>query len=1363
MVPCEGTNRVATTEESQRIRSRIRGALLNYCFSQGRTGLIAGIVGSTVIVAVLWNEAHRSWLLIWLVAVALSIAVGQLAGKAFKKTSPQGEAVDVWERLYVSGAVVCGLIWGSTGLLMFPVDSMPHQFFLALLLAGVASVEVILLSANVFACTSAVMLTLLPVGARFAYEGTEFYITIGISLALFAFILLIAGHRLHRVLSDSIELSFIRDDLYEHILQEKSRVETLYNNLKKEVELHKHTTQALRDSQKRYRALVEDTTDLICRLMSSGRISYVNEAACACLGKQAEEFLGESFLSIFPEDDHEVVQNILQSLGSDCPALTTEHRIRNFEGALRWIQWSYRALFGGDGKIVEYQAVGRDITDRKRAEDALESSERRFRSFVETASDVIWTLNLDLRFTYVSPSVTQLLGYSVEEIMLLNPLKTLTRDSRDLVIRALHEEMEAERITGPRKSPRRFEVLEQYRKDGSLIQIEITVTFLRDSSGRPTGVLGISRDVTERRIMEDKIRQSEERYRLLVETMNDGLAMNDENGRFVFVNSGFCRIVGYDREEIMGKRIRDFIAGESVPTLTEECSSRQGGQKHAAYELTLVRKDGSAIPVFVSTQGMYDDSGRYKGSISVSKNLAEIRRLEDALRDSAEKYRALVENAREGILVVQNERLKYVNPKASEKWKIPLQEVGSKPVWEIIHPDHRELWRNYYSRVLQGHSLPHHETKIVLPDGQIRWVQVTGVSMTWDGSPAVLVFAADITWLKEVEEILRESHDELEARVRRQTEDLESANERLSREIQKRIQMQEELKISEQRYRDLAELLPQMVFEADLAECVTFLNRAGQEACGSTSANLERGIGLSDIFLGKGFDDLRTEIKQADADHRFAGREVSVKHKDGTSFPAMVYSSPICDGETVTGIRGVAVDITKRKRYEMQLEESERRFRAVFDQAHDCIFLKDQDLKYSHVNPAMLSLMELQEKETVGLLDDDIFGPQQADQLKRLDLRALQGQVIESEHTLTLGGRQVTFNCIRMPLTDATGNAIGVCGIARDVTERKATQSVKKVGEPASQSQAMRGTLRQARLAAKSDSLVLLLGESGSGKDYLARYIHRASTRSGSPFFSINCAALAPELAESELFGHEPGSFTGARGRKRGMVELAEGGTLLLNEIGELSLPMQAKLLSFLDNRSITRVGGEREIEVDARIIAATNRCLAAEAEEGRFRNDLFHRLNVFTICLPPLRERLEDLPVLVESILAELTDKLGLGDSPLLDSRLMRLLASYHWPGNIRELKNVLERAVILSEGKKIDPRHVRVEPSSPAPHHDAWSYTVTFPETGTNLNNVTREVKAALVKEALTRAGNKRKDAALLLGISADALKHHMRSLPL
>jgi len=240
--------------------------------------------------------------------------------------------------------------------------------------------------------------------------------------------------------------------------------------------------------------------------------------------------------------------------------------------------------------------------------------------------------------------------------------------------------------------------------------------------------------------------------------------------------------------------------------------------------------------------------------------------------------------------------------------------------------------------------------------------------------------------------------------------------------------------------------------------------------------------------------------------------------------------------------------------------------------------------------------------------------------------------------------------------------------------------------DPASQASAeMQRVYELAQMAADSGGSVLLLGETGAGKDFMAKWIHNHSPRRDEPFFSVNCSAISRELSESELFGHEPGAFTGAKGRKLGMLELAQRGTLLLNEIGELDLATQSKLLTFLDTKAFLRIGGQKYISVDTHIIAATNRDLQQQVEEGRFRQDLFFRINVFPITIPPLRERRSDLPALINDLLWSLQKRMGLKRPPKITNLAMEVLRRYAWPGNVRELQNILERAIILCPDKPI------------------------------------------------------------------------------
>jgi PAS domain S-box-containing protein len=449
-------------------------------------------------------------------------------------------------------------------------------------------------------------------------------------------------------------------------------------------------------------------------------------------------------------------------------------------------------------------------------------------------------------------------------------------------------------------------------------------------------------------------------------------------------------------------------------------------------------------------------------------------------------------------------------------------------------------------------------------------------------------------------------------------------------------------------------------------------------------------------------------------------------------------------------------EIVERARAQEALTLSEGRMRAIFEAATECIFIKNRSLKYALVNPYMANLLELPASYIAGRVDEELFGQEAGQHLRQVDQRVLAGETIEEEHTRPVKGLPTTFLDVRSPIRNSKGQIIGICGISRNITDRSRIFSLNQGVAEEYLSPAMRASLARASVAANSDLIVLIEGESGSGKDYLALYIHNNSNRSGGPFYAINCAAITEDLAESELFGHEAGAYTGAIRRKRGLVELAEGGTLLLNEIGELSLPIQAKLLTFLDTFSFTRVGGERSVTVNVRIMAATNRDLSQAVARGEFRRDLFFRLNVYGIRVPPLRERLADIPVLTRQIVGQLARELRLTAGLSIRPEDMEKLIQYSWPGNVRELKNVLERSVILSEGPDLRLDFLELAETS----HCKSPWTVEFPPSP-SINSAIGELRRQFIELALQRTDGNKCAAARILGISRYALQRQMKAL--
>jgi DNA-binding NtrC family response regulator len=290
---------------------------------------------------------------------------------------------------------------------------------------------------------------------------------------------------------------------------------------------------------------------------------------------------------------------------------------------------------------------------------------------------------------------------------------------------------------------------------------------------------------------------------------------------------------------------------------------------------------------------------------------------------------------------------------------------------------------------------------------------------------------------------------------------------------------------------------------------------------------------------------------------------------------------------------------------------------------------------------------------------------------------------------------------------------------------------------------------------APTRATVLLCGESGVGKDLIARAIHHHSPRSTRPFIKINCTALPENLMESELFGYEKGAFTGANTTKPGKFEQGDTGTVFLDEIGDVPPSIQVKLLRILQEREFERLGSNKTRHIDVRVLAATNVDLRAALEEGRFREDLYYRLNVMPLNIPALRERKEDIPFLAEHFVAKLSGEIGSRAHEISEAAIQKLM-SYHWPGNVRELENVIERSLVLAAGDTLEPADIRLDSAPRAPRAAAADYGI--PE-GMTLD----EYEQAIIREALKRANNNKSQAARLLGLTRNALRYRLSQMGL
>lgn len=312
-----------------------------------------------------------------------------------------------------------------------------------------------------------------------------------------------------------------------------------------------------------------------------------------------------------------------------------------------------------------------------------------------------------------------------------------------------------------------------------------------------------------------------------------------------------------------------------------------------------------------------------------------------------------------------------------------------------------------------------------------------------------------------------------------------------------------------------------------------------------------------------------------------------------------------------------------------------------------------------------------------------------------------------------------------------------------EVSERPCHASGSDTGLVGS-TRVMRDLLDTAIRVARSRATVLITGESGTGKELFARLVHEESPRRDRTYVKVNCAALAESLLESELFGHEKGAFTGAHQRRAGRFEIANGGTIFLDEIGETTPALQAKLLRVLEVREFERVGGTETLSTDVRVVAATNRDLEEEIKKGRFREDLFYRLQVVNLRVPPLRERREDVSALARHFLTHYAQENGIG-SPELSDGALRLLMAHDWPGNVRELENTIERVVVMDPGATVLPEHLNLAGGAEDLHK---------PDVSAHVGRSLEEMEQAMILRTLESTGNSRKEAARILGVTARTL---------
>jgi PAS domain S-box-containing protein len=677
----------------------------------------------------------------------------------------------------------------------------------------------------------------------------------------------------------------------------------------------------------------------------------------------------------------------------------------------------------------------------------------------------------------------------------------------------------------------------------------------------------------------------------------------------------------------------------------------------------------------------------------------------------------------------------------------PATKVTVEHVAQRTHPEDQETLRGFLEQVSRDRKEWDFEHRLLMPDGSVKFVRAVGRPSVDEAGRFEFVGAVtDVTERKRSEEDMR-------------------------------------------KLASLVENGTDFIGMASLEGEVLFLNAAAQALVGLAGDEQVRQTKILDYIAEQDLARFENEVLPAVfKDGRWEG-ETHFKHFQTGESIAM-WQHVFFVTEEGTGRRlalaTICRDLTERKRGETLLRESEQRFRAVFDEAGTGIAVVDilagAPIETNHALQRMLGCSR-GELSRIGTYDDlTAEEDREADAIRFRELCDGRREAFRQEKHLVLNdGRSVWANAIFTLLRDSAGKPRYVIVIHEDITERrraqvelqKAFDEIKSLRdllykenvalreeidrslmfeEIVGGSPALQSVLSRVAKVAPTDSTVLITGETGTGKELFARAIHKRSRRSSRAFVGVNCAATPATLIASELFGHEKGAFTGALQRRLGRFEYAEGGTIFLDEIGELPVETQIALLRVLQEREFERVGGSQTIRTNVRIIVATNRDLEEAIADGSFRRDLFYRLNVFPIEIPPLRQRKEDIPTLIEYFVHRYSRKMG-KKIRTIEKRTLELLQSYSWPGNVRELQNVIERSVIFCETDlfSVDPSWLSFEASLPPADNP--------PSTKLSPAQEKDAIEKALAATAGRVSGPS--GAASQLGLPASTLESKIRSM--
>jgi len=1013
--------------------------------------------------------------------------------------------------------------------------------------------------------------------------------------------------------------------------------------------------------------LVDSIPALIHTARPDGYLDYFNKPWLEYLGVTLDEVTGWNWTAfVHPEDVEGIVAKWRACLVTG-EIFGYETRIRSANGEYRWMFHRKVPLRDANGNIVKWYGSSLDIDERKTAEEQLsrnaqdlQRSEFYLAEGQRLAHMGSWAWNVRTGTLFWSEETFRIYGYSAQE----------TGPAWEQFLQRVHPKDRAQ-IEQRAKMEASGKEWTESHGDFRVVLPDGTVKYLHSvahpvrHSGELTEVIGTVIDVTEHELLTQELRRREAYLAEAQKLSHTGsFGWKPDTGEIVWSEETY-RIFEYDRSV---KPTIDSVVQRVHPQDRADFQKVIDGASRGAtdFEHTyrLLLPDGRLKHVHAIARAVQDASGN-REFVGAATDITERKRAEEDLRASERKYRHLVDTTPAFIhTALPDGSLDFLSRGWLEYGGLPQTDFLDWRWTAAIHPEDVEGFVDKWRAALASGEPFVAESRVRRSDGEYRWFlqrnvplrDETGKIVKWYGT------GIDIEERRRAEESLQSSKAYLAEAQRLSQTGSWAWNPATNKNT---YQSEEFMRVLGYDPR------------APLPSFEEFIQRVHPDDRGANREHFEKAI-------------------RDEADFEF---EYRIVHPDKGVRDIHVVGHPVLStsGHLLEFV-GTVIDVTERKRAEEELRRSEMELRQMLDLTPQVVAVYGPNSERVYANRVALDYIGLTLEEWRQASDRGVyFHPDDRKQvLDSFDRAFSGGSVEEMELRLRKGdGTYRWFFTRCVPLRDEKGQIKRFYAASIDIDDRKRAEerlqqenvALREEIDKASMfeeivgtSPALKSVLSRVSKVAPSDSTVLITGETGTGKELVARAIHRRSDRASRPFVSVNCSAIPRDLIASELFGHEKGAFTGATQQRLGRFELANGGTLFLDEVGELPAETQIALLRVLQEHEFERVGGTRRIRADVRVITATNRDLQAAISAGSFRSDLFYRLNVFPIEIPSLRERREDIPLLVEYFIDRYARKAG-KNIRRVNKKTLELLQSYPWPGNIRELQNVIERSIILCE----------------------------------------------------------------------------------